>query len=180
MAIITSPPESMMKMRETIKIVLFVVAGLLLIILHRVDVLNDVIIFSDSAKQIRTQFFVLAITIWGVMVTVSFPFKKRLLLFFCASCFFHIVYGIWFLIGAVVDYKDDIPISYGMAAYHMGEAMKNFAMIPSFWNVIMTGIVYLATFAFFGVAMGGTLAIKKIYEQIKNAVKNKGGNYKIQ
>jgi hypothetical protein len=171
MAIIISPPESMMKMRETIKIALFVVAGLLLSVLHRVDVLNDVILFSDPAKQIRTQFFVLAITIWGAMVTVSFPLKKRLLLFFCASCFFHIVYGIWFSIGAVVDYKEDIPISYGMATYRVGEAMKSFDTVSSFWSVIMKGIMYLATFAFFGVVMGGTLAIKKIWEQIKNTVR---------
>ncbi|EIW19145.1 MULTISPECIES: hypothetical protein [Pelosinus] len=170
----------MMKMREIIKIVLFAIIAFFLIILDRVDAWNDVIVFSDPSKQSRFQFFMFAISIWGAMVTVSFPLKKRLLLFFCASCLFHIVHGIWFSIGAVVDYKEDIPISYGMAAYRVGEAMKSFAMVPSFWNVIMTGIMYLATFAFFGVAMVGTLAIKKIYEQIKNAVKNKGGNYKIQ
>ncbi|AJQ29486.1 hypothetical protein JBW_04153 [Pelosinus fermentans JBW45] len=169
-----------MKMREIIKIVLFAIIAFFLIILDRVDVLNDVIIFSDPAKQSRFQIFMLAITIWGAMVTVSFLLIKRLLLFFFVSCLFHIIYGIWFSIGAVVDYKENIPISQGMATYRVGEAMRNFAMVPSFWNVLMTGIMYLTTFSFFGVAMGGTLAIKKIYDQIKNAVKNKGGNYKIQ
>ena len=152
-------------MREIIKIVLFIAVGFFLIVLHRVDVWNDVIVFSDPAKQSRFQIFMLVITIWGAMVTVSFPLKRRLLLFFFASCLFHIVYGIWFSIGAVVDYKEDIPISQGMAAYRVGEAMGNFARVPSFWNVIITGIMYLATFAFFGVVMGGMLAIKKYVNQ---------------
>lgn len=148
-------------MREIIKIVLFIAVGFFLIVLHRVDVWNDVIVFSDPAKQSRFQIFMLVIAIWGAMVTVSFPLKRRLLLFFFASCLFHIVYGIWFSIGAVVDYKENIPISQGLAAYYEGEAMKSFAMLPSFWSIIMKGIMYFATFVFFGVVMGGTLAIKK-------------------
>ncbi|WP_371367122.1 hypothetical protein SRRS_12100 [Sporomusa rhizae] len=148
-------------MREIIKIVLFIAVGFFLIVLHRVDVWNDVIVFSDPAKQSRFQIFMLVITIWGAMVTVSFPLKRRLLLFFFASCLFHIVYGIWFSIGAVVDYKENIPISQGLAAYYEGKAMKSFAMLPSFWSIIMKGIMYFATFVFFGVVMGGTLAIKK-------------------
>lgn len=150
--------------------VVFILVGSLLVVIRNIDLSRGVFLLHGPVKDVYDEVFFVTYFIFPMIVTLLFPLKKRLHIFFYVSIVSMIDHVIWWNVIQAIPFND-IPIEgswpFFVETYHRFLEHCNEKIILLH---IMSGVI---SYLFFSFMMLVVLRIQAVKAVVKEYLRNK-------
>lgn len=160
---------------EGMRVRILLVLGMVMLVLHRVDLAEGMMIFSAAEKEARFFWVLVIMGALGVVATLLLSVRQGYRLFFGWTLFTWIVYEFWFIVGASVDFKENVPLAQCLTVF-VFEAKKLiicWGISGILQRMAMTMVMMGAVFLYFVSVMGIVLWAKNLLYVLKWLRKNR-------